>query len=140
MLRRMSFQFQQPSIFQQPLQSLQPLQPSQPLQSLQPTQLKEISDQLKEIKDHLKIAPVQTNIYIDQIKQNKSKTQSSTLQRKPRNPSAQLPFYVISGNANCDRCFLSELIYGYHYGIDSDVCVNCFNEVKNKEGWIEFSI
>ena len=102
-------------------------------------ELKEISDQLKEIKDQLKITPVQTNIYIDQYK-IKSKTQSSTLVRKPRNSLKQLPLYVISGNAHCDKCLLSELIFGYHYGSDSDVCINCYSAVNNKDEWIEFSI
>jgi formylmethanofuran dehydrogenase subunit E len=101
-------------------------------------QLKEIYDSVKEIQNSIK---KETNIYISQENPiKKQKQQSSFLQRKPINNQHQLPPYIINGEGICDKCGINELIHGFHYGENTDLCSDCFNtiQVQNRELWIEF--
>jgi hypothetical protein len=105
-------------------------------------QLKEINDSLKELLIISKIPqPIQNFHFSQPTEKPKSKTQASILMRKSI-IGKELPPYIINGNGTCDKCFITELLHGFHYGESTDLCTNCFNisSIINKENWIEFSI
>jgi len=105
--------------------------------------LKSIAEQVKELHTHVKNIhphPFQhiNNIYVNQ---SKERTHSSILTRKSVDQRS-IPSYVMNGNAKCDKCFVVDLIRGFHCGENTDLCPECFNSAitMGKEEWVGFTI
>jgi hypothetical protein len=67
---------------------------------------------------------------------------SSIIARRTMDTSKDIPLYIKIGKSVCNSCKIEELIHGFHYPENVDLCNKCFSlasNIQDKSNWIEFN-